>query len=145
MYSTALEFGYAFDTEEKCFSHLCKLKWDNGFTCRKCANNEFIKGRTWYYRRCRSCKYDESCTAHTLFHKLKFPVTRAFMIIHHISTLKKGLSTCEISRQFHVHQETAWFFKRKIQQAMDTGLMPALVALIEDQNIYMQVHAVQNF
>jgi len=55
------------------------------------------------------------------------------MIIHQISTLKKGLSTCEISRQFLVHQETAWFFKRKIQQAMDDGLLPSLVAKPEDQ------------
>jgi len=41
------------------------------------------------------------------------------MIVYQISTLKKGLSTCEISRQHKIHQETGWFFKRKVQQAMN--------------------------
>jgi hypothetical protein len=50
------------------------------------------------------------------------------MIIHQLSTLKKGISTCEISRQFHIHQETAWFFKRKVQQAMYNGSAPTFLA-----------------
>ena len=28
------------------------------------------------------------------------------------------MSSCELARQFGVHQETAWFFKRKVQKAM---------------------------
>lgn len=56
------------------------------------------------------------------------------MIVHHISTMKKGLSTCEISRQYNVHQETAWFFKRKIQQAMDNGALPTLAIGIENHH-----------
>jgi len=40
-----------------------------------------------------------------------------------ISSHKKGISTCELARQFGVKQTTAWFFKRKVQQAMKpTGL-----------------------
>jgi len=35
-----------------------------------------------------------------------------------ISTHKKGISTCELARQFGVKQSTAWYFKRKVQQAM---------------------------
>ncbi len=129
--TTILDFCNAFNTEEKCFAYLCEIKWGKGFSCRRCGHEIANKGRTWYYRRCQKCKYDESCTAHTLFHKLKFPVTRAFMIVHQISTMKKGLSTCEISRQFHIHQETAWFFKRKVQEAMNIGSSPEFNKIVE--------------
>jgi len=137
-YTTVDAFNKAFDTHEKCFTYLCDLKWSDGFTCKRCEHNVAIKGRTWYYRKCQKCKYDESCTAHTLFHKLKFPVIRAFMMVHQISTLKKGLSSCEMSRQHNVHQETAWFFKRKIQQAMDTGSVPTLAVGVIDSEEHSQ-------
>ncbi|WP_306639766.1 hypothetical protein [Sanyastnella coralliicola] len=32
--------------------------------------------------------------------------------------MKKAMATTEIARQFSFKQQTAWFFKRKVQQAM---------------------------
>lgn len=65
-----------------------------------------------------SITHDESERAHTLFHKLKFPIESAFTIVYILSTVKKGMISCEIARQFNIHQETAWSFKRKVQEAM---------------------------
>jgi hypothetical protein len=124
-------FVEKFGTEEKCFKHLCELKWGAGFTCRKCAHTIGTKGHTWHHRRCKKCGYDESCTAHTLFHKLKFPVVKAFLIVYQISTMKKGMSTHEIARQHGIHQETAWFFKRKVQQAMRESKQPLLTGMVQ--------------
>lgn len=53
-----------------------------------------------------------------LFHKLKFPLVKAFWIIYQLSTMKKGMSTLEISGQYGILQETAWYFKHKVQLAM---------------------------
>jgi hypothetical protein len=117
--SQLAEFSKTFDTDEKCLQYLCDLKWANGFKCQKCDHTKAVRGRTWYYRRCQNCKYDESCYAHTLFHKLKIPITTAFILVYQLSTLKKGMSCCEISRQHKVHRKTAWFFRSKIQKAMN--------------------------
>lgn len=111
-------FASAFSAEEACRQYLCDKKWGNGYTCRKCGHTVSIKGRTWYYRKCQKCRFDESCTAHTLFHKLKFPLTKAFQIVYQLRTLKKGMSSMEIGRQYGIHHETACFFKRKVQQSM---------------------------
>jgi hypothetical protein len=63
--------------------------------------------------------YDESARAHTLFHKRKFPIESAFAIVYILSTVKKGMASCKIARQFDIHQETAWFFfRRKVQEAV---------------------------
>ena len=118
-YRTFTDFTCAFPTNEACLSYLCDLKWGGGFQCLRCSHTTYVKGRTWYYRRCQKCGYDESCTAQTLFHKIKFPLHKAFCIIYQLGTMKKGMSTLEISRQYGIHQETAWFFKRKVQQAMN--------------------------
>lgn len=120
-----------FSTEDACYLHLCELKWGKGFECSRCNHNAAVKGRTWHHRRCQKCGYDESCTANTLFHKLKFSVVKAFAIIYELGTLKKGLSTCEIARQYGIHQETAWFFKRKVQQAMGAEVTGKLTGYVE--------------
>jgi transposase-like protein len=44
------------------------------------------------------------------------------MITYQLSTMKKGLSSCEIARLYGIHQCTAWYFRRKVQCAMkETG------------------------
>ncbi|MES2627365.1 MAG: IS1595 family transposase [Bacteroidota bacterium] len=126
-----VQFTREFATEEQCFEYLVDLKWGNGYCCRRCGHTISVKGRKWHHRRCQSCAYDESCTANTLFHKLKFSVVKAFWIIHQLSTMKKGMSTLEIGRQYDIHQETAWFFKRKVQQAMSNGEVILLDGVVE--------------
>lgn len=124
---TITGFIKEFGTEAACREYLCKLKWDDGYYCLKCGHDVAVKGRTWYYRKCQKCHYDESCTSNTLFHKVKFPLEKAFLMMYLISTHRKGISTCELARQFGVNQTTAWFFKRKVQQAMK----PTGVRLLE--------------
>jgi len=58
-------------------------------------------------------------------------VVKAFMIVYQLSTMKKGMSSCEISRQYGIHQENAWFFKRKVQQAMCSGKLSLLKNYVE--------------
>jgi hypothetical protein len=111
-------FMEKFQTEEQCLKFLVNEKWGKGYQCRRCSCTENNKGRTWSYRRCKACGYDESATAHTLFHKLKFPLPTAFVIVHQLTTMKKGMASTEIARQHGIHQETAWYFKRKVQIAM---------------------------
>lgn len=130
-YNNMVEFTQAFSNSEQCFDYLCEAKWGNGFKCRSCAHETAVKGRTRHYRKCQRCHYDESCTAHTLFHKLKFDVVKAFWIIYQLSTMKKGMSTMEIARQYGIHQETAWFFKRKVQQAMQSGTRTLLKGFVQ--------------
>ena len=113
-----IAFIRRFPDDEACKKYLSDQKWASGFQCRRCGHEESGKGETAHHRRCKNCRYDESPTAHTLFHKIKFPLQKAFVIIHQLTTMKKGMSSCEISRQYGIHQETAWTFKQKVMRAM---------------------------
>lgn len=135
--TTMMDFIKEFGSIESCRNYLCDLKWKDGFTCKKCRHQTPVKGRTWYYRKCQKCHFDESCTSGTLFHKLKFPLDKAFMMIYLITTHRKGVSTCELARMFGVKQTTAWYFKRKVQQAMSSDPTALLTGHIEVDETYI--------
>lgn len=117
----SLEFGKKFSNNENCYKYLLELKWGKGFQCSKCGHKKSIKGKTWYYKRCSKCMYDESATSGTLFHKLKFPIHKAFHICFRLSVKKKGMSTVELAKEFDLQQRTCWLFKRKVQEAMKSS------------------------
>lgn len=112
------EFNKSFKNDDDCRQYLFRLKWADGYHCKKCGNKKYHKGKSKYHFRCTQCLYGESPTANTIFHKMKVPLLKAFGMIFRISVKKKGISTLELSREFSVNKKTAWLFKRKIQEVM---------------------------
>lgn len=112
-------FNNRFQSEDDFFAYLAAIKWKgNHYICRKCGNTTFHKGRSPYSRRCNRCKYDESVTAGTIFHRLKFSILTAFQIIQLMATSNKGNASVELSHQFGITQTTNLMFKYKVQSVM---------------------------
>jgi hypothetical protein len=111
------EFQEHFKTDSDCLKFLAEVKWQNGYTCLKCGHNKYSKGQMLYSRKCTKCNHQESPTANTLFHKIKFSILKAFWIIYYISVSKKGISSTELSRLLNLRQMTCWLFKRKVMEA----------------------------
>lgn len=114
----AIEFSKRFQSNEDCYRYLLDIKWAKGYACSRCGCKESYKGRTYYYRRCRVCGYDESVTANTVFHGIKMPLLKAFHMVFRLTAKKKGMSTVELGAEVGVEQKTAWLFKRKVQAVM---------------------------
>ena len=87
------EFELKFGTNEQCMNFLALQKWDVGFICRKCHCSSYRCGKKSLFRRCLKCGFEESPTAHTLFHKVKFDLYKAFGIIYDVLTSKKVANT----------------------------------------------------
>lgn len=115
------KFKEQFGSADLCLQHLAELKWQDGFSCRRCCCDLYIGGKQPYSRRCKRCNYDESPTAHTLFHKVKFGIENAFEMLYDIATSKKGASSIWLGERFEVKQTTAWLFRRKAQTAMESS------------------------
>jgi len=115
----AIEFTNRFKDNDSCYEYLFLKKWGDGYQCVRCGCKESIKGRTYYYKRCKKCKYDESVTANTVFHDMKMPILKAFHLVFRIGSKKKGMSTIELGNEVGVQQKTAWLFKRKIQEILE--------------------------
>jgi len=115
---TTSSFNKFFTSEDDCKQYLFEMKWKEAYQCRKCNCAKSCKGKTGFHLRCRECGYDESVTAHTLFHKIKIPLLKAFGIMFRISVRKKGMSTKELANEYGINQKSSWLFKRKAQEAM---------------------------
>jgi hypothetical protein len=107
-----------FLSDEKCFEFLAEVKWEHGFTCRKCGNDNYCTGKTPHSRRCTKCKTEESAAADTIFHNCKFPVHKAFYIAYNVCKGKEDLSSYELARRLSLRQMTCWNFKTKISHAI---------------------------
>lgn len=118
---TLKEFQNRFNSKEACYTYLCDQKWNTGYRCRKCSCTEFVQGKKTLWRRCKECFYDESPTSQTLFHQLKFDIDIAFYLCYRILVDKKGVSSLQLQRETGIRQKTCWYFKRKIQQGMQSS------------------------
>ena len=114
-------FKEKFGTKEQCLSYLSNEKWGDFYTCIKCKKTKYSEGRKAFNRRCSKCGHDESATANTLFHKVKFGIDKAFEMAYDISTSKKRASSIWLAEFHGVRQMTAWLFRRKVQQAMKSS------------------------
>jgi len=112
------DFKNVFPDKDACFKFLSELKWKDTYHCKKCAYNKFSEGPN-YGRRCKNCNYYESPTVDTLFHKLKFPIEKAFYILYLSNRKDVDLTLNELSEILELRRETCWAFKNKISLASD--------------------------
>ena len=97
-----------------CYRFLETLKWERGFLCRKCENDKYFEGSQKFARRCTRCGYNESVTAFTIFHGVKFPIAKAFYIAY-LAVIGRDDKTLEfLSAQLDLRLNTVWRFKRKV-------------------------------
>jgi predicted Zn-ribbon and HTH transcriptional regulator len=107
-----------FNDSEKVLKFVADVKWKEGFECRNCGHTNFCEGKTPHSRRCTRCKKEESATAHTIFHNIKFPVNKAFYIAYNVCVEGNELSSYNFSDQLGLNQMTCWKFKRRIMDCV---------------------------
>jgi hypothetical protein len=139
--TSIFKFNEMFKSDLDCYLYLADIKWkDQGYKCKKCLNISFCKGKSPFSRRCTKCKYDESATSGTMFHKLKFSILKAFHMAFRISARKKGMSSCELSREVEIRQKTCWAFKIKLQEAMASSQKYPLDKIAEVDEFFVGGH-----
>lgn len=131
------EFQSRFPDSDKCREYLAELKWKNGYSCTKCGHGKHCRGVGAYERQCTSCGYIESPTAGTLFHRLKFPLLKAFYIVYYVSTCKNGISSTELSRKLELRQKTCWLFKQKVMKAMESSRSFPMAGKVDVDETYV--------
>ncbi len=97
-----------------CYRFLEAMKWEKHFHCRKCGNEKYFEGSQKFARRCTRCGYNESITAFTIFHSIKFPVEKAFYIAYLAVTGKKDHTLESLSQQLDLRMNTVWAYKKKV-------------------------------
>jgi transposase-like protein len=107
-----------FRSEESCRQYLIELRWPEGYRCVRCASAE-----TWEtelgHLMCRSCGYQQSATAGTLFHGSHLSLRTWFRAMWWVTNQKTGVSALGLQRLLGFGSyETAWTWLHKLRRAM---------------------------
>ena len=113
------EFKGIYKDETACCEFLEELKWINGYTCKKCGSLEYCKDDSTLMRRCKKCNYKESITCGTIFHRLRFPIDKAFYILILTSTGRE-INISQLSNTINLRMKTCWEFHNKVKGIMQT-------------------------
>ncbi|OYQ31921.1 IS1595 family transposase [Flavobacterium cyanobacteriorum] len=106
--------------DDACKAYLSKIKWMDGFKCSKYGSEKGCEKAGYNYQ-CYSCNHVESSTANTLFHKVKFGLQKAFLIVFEMTTSTKSMSSIQVGKRYGISQTTAWFFMQKVRVAMQSS------------------------
>ena len=98
---------------------LADLKWEKGYTCRKCENSTFFHGHLPYSRRCSKCSYEESATTNTIFQNAHIPLNKAFYIAYMVYVTKGKISSYKLSEMLAIRQSTCWSYAGKVKKLME--------------------------
>lgn len=66
-----------FPDNAACVAFLHKLRWPDGFVCPHCSGRESVTIQMRRLEQCRSCRYQASLTAGTVFHRTRKPLRRS--------------------------------------------------------------------
>ncbi|WP_335314219.1 7TM diverse intracellular signaling domain-containing protein [Olivibacter sp. CPCC 100613] len=113
------EFSKLYPDQESCLKFLAELKWKEGYQCKKCNSNSYYPGHLPYSRRCSSCGYEESATAHTLLQNVRIPINKSFYLIYLIYSTKGKISSHKLSDILSIRQSTCWAYSKKIKQQIE--------------------------
>jgi len=128
--TSLLKFVDYFNSDETCLAYLKKYKHAGEYQCHRCGHPHFWEGKK-SSRVCKSCRYSESITANTLFHKLKFSLRKAFHMLFEMSTTTKSVSSIIMAQKYEITQKTAWLFMSKVRKAMASSTHHPLTGVCE--------------
>lgn len=108
------EFKTLYPDMMSCYRFLETYKWEKGYKCHKCGNEKYFDGVKKFSRRCTRCGHNESITANTIFHGLKFPVEKAFYIAYLTVAGKQNETLASLSGKLDLPLNTVWSYRSKV-------------------------------
>ncbi|GGZ26103.1 hypothetical protein GCM10007049_18370 [Echinicola pacifica] len=107
------EFRGIFPDSSSCMRYLEERKWGKGFHCRQCENTKSAPGPKLFTKRCSKCGHIDSVTAGTIFHRVKFPLEKAFYIAYEQISAHEPKTIEELAEMLETGKNTVWNFKKK--------------------------------
>ena len=114
------KFKKEFETEKACLDRLKEWRWPNGFKCEGCDSKKEPyrnKNRRNIFQ-CRNCGYQASLTAKTIFHGIRTPLSRWFLMIYVMGITKDNAGIRNFEKYWDADYKTVWTMVAKIRKAL---------------------------
>jgi transposase-like protein len=133
-----LEFQQKFGSEDACLAYLEQSRWPNDRYCPHCGSIKTYKFADGKLFKCGDCRKQFTAKVGTIFSDSKIPLYKWFLAIYLATSLKKGISSMQLSRYLGVTQKTAWFMLQRIRFALEkSGNNNLLQDVVEVDETYV--------
>ena len=135
---TLVEFQDQFPDEEHCWAYLRRARWPRGFVCPRCGGrgSHFLASRR--LEQCRTCRYQGSVTAGTVFHGTRVSLRIWFLGVFFLARHKKGISALQFQKDTGLGSyQTAWTLLHKLRSGLSALPAPLLEGDIEADETYI--------
>lgn len=114
-----MQFQNKFGSERVCQRHLFKMRWPDGFKCPRCGlSGAYFHSKRQLYQ-CKSCGYQTSLTAGTVFHGTKIPLAKWFRLIWLIKQQQNCIPIRSLQRILDIRNyKTLLTMTQKIRKAL---------------------------
>jgi len=131
-----MEFDARFHDPKYCYEYLFKLKWPEGFVCKKCGNKTYwLSSRNLYI--CTRCEHNHSLTAGTIMDSSKKPITYWFKAMWWFTTRKSGVNAVNLKELLGFGSyQTAWVWLQKLRRCTIRHGREKLSGRVEVDEIY---------
>ena len=112
-----LEFTQKFSSEEICIQTLEHVRWGDKVVSPFDPTSKVYKCKNHKYK-CKNTNRYFTVRTGTYFANSNLSFMKWFYVIWLITCNKRGISSCQISRDIGVSQKTAWHMLHKVRKAM---------------------------
>lgn len=127
-----------FHDEASCLKYLEKMRWPEGYICPRCNSEKSPYQLSRNRMMCRSCRYQCTVTAGTIFEKTRVPLSDWFATAWYITSQKNGVSALGLKRVLGLGSyQTAWTILHKLRRAMVNPNRDKLNGVVEVDETFL--------
>src|SRR3990167_8584161 len=115
-----IEFQQKFGSEAVCLDYLEQARWPNERYCPHCNSTKTYKFSDGRLFKCGTCRKQFTAKVGTIFSDSKIPLNKWFMAIYLATSLKKGISSIQLSKYIGITQKSSWFLLHRIRYAVES-------------------------
>lgn len=132
-----IEFYNKFSTEQACLDYLEHARWGNTPKCTHCDSEKVYKFKSGKLWKCGTCRKQFTVKIGTIFSDSKIPLQKWFLAIFLASSLKKGISSIQLSKALGITQKTAWFMLHRLRAIFENDTKEILTGDVEVDETYV--------
>lgn len=135
--SNLIAFYKQFSDEQACIDYLARERWGEDAACPRCGvvSAKFYKLKSGKLK-CATCRLAFSVRVGTIFEDSKLPLQHWFLAIYLATSLKKGISSIQLSKYLDITQKSAWFMLQRIRHVFSSET-PPLEGIVEIDETYI--------
>ncbi len=123
-YISLFQFFKLFPDEEAATRFYEEARWPSGIHCPRCDQKDTVqvmRSRKPQPYHCRTCRKYFSVRVGTVMEASRISLQKWLMATYLMTVARKGISSCQLSREMHITQKTAFFLLARIREAWNTS------------------------